>query len=127
MLIADPLHEAEPESDAPTDGALGRPSTAGLDRGQNAAARLDRIGSTIDAGVIGERLADVVVPLAHRPPWTTDPFGRRLVGAPIDVDREDGDSVPFRVVDEDLDRIEAHRLGIDQPDHELGRVEQLQE
>ncbi len=31
------------------------------------------------------------------------------------------------VVDEDLDRVEAHRLGIDQSDRELGRVEQLQE
>ena len=33
----------------------------------------------------------------------------------------------LRVVDEDLDRVEAHRLGVDQPDEELGRVEQLQE
>ena len=33
----------------------------------------------------------------------------------------------LRVVDEDLDRVEAHRLGVDQPDDELGRVEQLQE
>ncbi|MEA2612896.1 MAG: hypothetical protein QOI52_855, partial [Chloroflexota bacterium] len=30
--------------------------------------------------------------------------------------------MPFRVVDEDLDRVEAHRLGVDQPDEELGRV-----
>ncbi len=33
----------------------------------------------------------------------------------------------LRVVDEDLDRVEAHRLGVDQPDQELGRVEQLEE
>ena len=33
----------------------------------------------------------------------------------------------LRVVDEDLDRVEAHRLGVDQPDEELGRVEQLEE
>ena len=33
----------------------------------------------------------------------------------------------LRVVDQDLDRIEAHRLGVDQPDQELGRIEQLEE
>ena len=31
------------------------------------------------------------------------------------------------VVDEDLDRVEAHRLGVDEPDQELGRVEELEE
>ena len=31
------------------------------------------------------------------------------------------------VVDEHLDRVEAHRLGVDEPGHELGRVEQLEE
>ena len=31
------------------------------------------------------------------------------------------------VVDQHLDRVEAHRLGVDQPDQELGRVEQLEE
>ena len=31
------------------------------------------------------------------------------------------------VVDEHLDRIEAHRLGVDEPHDELGRVEQLEE
>ena len=31
------------------------------------------------------------------------------------------------VVDQDLNRIEAHRLRVDQPDRELGRVEELQE
>ena len=33
----------------------------------------------------------------------------------------------LRVVDQDLDRVEAHRLGVDEPDQELGRVEQLEE
>ena len=33
----------------------------------------------------------------------------------------------LRVVDEHLDRVEAHRLGVDEPDQELGRVEQLEE
>ena len=31
------------------------------------------------------------------------------------------------VVDEHLDRVEAHRLGVDQAGHELGRIEELQE
>ena len=35
--------------------------------------------------------------------------------------------MPLRVVDQHLDRVEAHRLGVDQPDQELGRVEQLEE
>jgi len=35
--------------------------------------------------------------------------------------------VTLRVVDEDLDRVEAHRLRVDQPGEELGRVEELEE
>ena len=45
----------------------------------------------------------------------------------VDIDGKDGDAVALRIVDEDLDRIEAHGLGIDQPDEELGRVEELEE
>ena len=33
----------------------------------------------------------------------------------------------LRVVDENLHRVEPHRLGVDQPDQELGRVEELEE
>ncbi len=33
----------------------------------------------------------------------------------------------LRVVGQHLDRVEAHRLGVDQPSHELCRVEELQE
>ena len=45
----------------------------------------------------------------------------------VDVHGQDRHAVALRVVDEDLDRVEAHRLGVDEPDQELGRVEQLEE
>ena len=127
MLLTDPLDEPQPEPDPPARRAVGGPSLPRPIGRDDAAARPDRDGSPIDAGVIGERLARPIVPLPDRPARPPDPFGRRLVGRRVDVDREDRDPVPLRIVDEDLDRVEAHRLGVDQPDEELGRIEQLQE
>src|SRR4029079_13130113 len=40
-----------------------------------------------------------------------DPLGGRAVPAAVHVDRQDRHAVASGVVDEDLDRIEAHRLG----------------
>ena len=116
MLLADPLDQAEPEPDPPADRALGRPASPGLGRRDDAGRRADGLGPPVDARVRRERLR--VDP---------DPLGRRQVGARVDVDRQDGDAVALRVVDQDLDRVEAHRLGVDQPGQELGRVEQLEE
>ena len=62
-----------------------------------------------------------------RLPLEPDPFAGRPVGRRVDIDRQDRDAVALGVVDEDFDGIEAHRLSVDQPDQELGRVEQLEE
>ena len=45
----------------------------------------------------------------------------------VDVHRQDRHAVALGVVDQHLDRVEAHRLRVDQPDRELGRVEELEE
>ena len=116
VLLADALDEVEAQPDAPARGHLRRPAVARLGRRDDAGRRADRLGPGGDPGAVRQRLA--------RP---AHPFGRRLVGRGVDVDRQHRHAVALGVVDEDLDRVEAHRLGVDEPDQELGRVEQLQE
>jgi len=68
-----------------------------------------------------------MVALPECPTRPAHPFGGRLVARCVDVDRQHGDPVALGVVGEHLDRVEAHRLGIDEAGQELGGIEQLQE
>ena len=88
VLLADPLHEVEPEPDAPADRALGRPALArGVGR-DHAGGRADRAGAGGDPEPRRQRLARVAVVAAvvaggarERPAGPAHPFGRRPVGA----------------------------------------------
>ena len=116
MLLADPLDQVQAQANAPAGRELGGPAVArGVGR-DDAGRRADRVRPRGDPRAVGERLT--------RP---AHPFGRGLVRGRVDVHRQHRHAVALRVVDEDLDRVEAHRLGVDEPDQELGRIEQLQE
>ena len=116
MLLADPLHEMQPEPHAPARGRPPASSARARPRTGHAAGR-----------ATGSGRASIPTPAAAARPCRPDPLGRRLVRGRVDVDRQHRHAVALRVVDEHLDRVEAHRLGVDEPDEELGRVEQLEE
>ena len=77
VLLADPLHEAQPQPHAPADRALGRPQLAGLAAtGITQAAERTGSGRRSMPASPGSRL---VVARRRRPARPAHPLGRRLV------------------------------------------------
>src|SRR5205823_5450954 len=105
VFLADPLHEREPEPDAPARGTLGRPRFARGRPRDHASAGAHRSWPALDSDARWQLLAGLVIRRAviaahagHRPARPPDPLGRGLVRAGVDVDRQDGDAMALSVI-----------------------------